>query len=190
MRLPRILRTMSSQPRLKTVDDYLHLPVEHGVELVEGAFVMSPAPDARHQGAVVQLVSILNAQVLRRKLGRVFVAPFDVHLSRLTVVQPDVLFVSRAHLGQIDRWLHGPPDIAVEFLSPGHRAHDLKRKLRLYRRHGVPEYWIGDPEARTMTIRRLIRGRWSAPKRLGIRGTVRSRLLPGVKVALRDVFID
>lgn len=173
-----------------TIDDFMRLDVEHGVELIEGEFVESPSPDPRHQTAVLQMGSILDAQVRRLKLGRVYVAPLDVVLSSFTAVHPDVFFLSNSSLARLDRRLQGPPDIAIEFLSRGNPENDLDRKLKLYRKHAVPEYWIGDPEVRTLSIRRLVDGAWSEPMQLGSNGIATSPLMPGVRVPLEEVFID
>lgn len=191
MRPHRILPFMPAPDgQLRTIDDYMRLDVEHGVELIEGEFVVSPAPDPRHQTAVLMMGSILNTQVRALRLGRIYIAPLDVVLSRFTAVQPDVLFLSNASLLRLDRRLEGPPDIAIEFLSRGNPENDLDRKLKLYRKHAVPEYWIGDPEARTLAIRRLDGGAWSEPWQLNSGDVATSPLIPGVQVPLADVFID
>ena len=50
--------------------------------------------------------------------------------------------------------VRGPPDLVVEVVSPSSRRYDRVTKLRWYAQLGVPEYWIVDPEART--IERLV----------------------------------
>ena len=44
------------------------------------------------------------------------------------------------------------PDFALEVLSPSNPENDLWRKRELYRRHGVREYWIVDPELMQVTV--------------------------------------
>jgi len=54
--------------------------------------------------------------VARVTLGRLWFAPLDVVFSPLTLVEPDLVFVSRNRLGTVsDRDVHGP--------APFHRAH-------------------------------------------------------------------
>ena len=54
----------------------------------------------------------------------------------------------------------------------------------------MPEYWIGDPEAKTLVIRRLVTGRWSDPVSLGLRDTATTPLMPGVRVKLKDLYAE
>jgi Uma2 family endonuclease len=56
--------------------------------------------------------------------------------------------------------VHGAPDIVVEVLSPETSQYDQVEKKRLYERNGVPEYWILDPKLQTLTLFRLIDGRY------------------------------
>lgn len=176
--------------RARTVADYMALPCEWGVELIDGVFYdVTPAPGADHQSAILRLGAILESAVRRRKLGRVFVAPFDVVLSDSTVVQPDVTFIARAHLDRLGELLEGPPDIAVEFLSKHHRDHDLVRKKKLYFKHGLPEYWIGDPAAKTLEVFRRGHRSWSSRGIFRPGQVVRSPLLPGVRVSVRSVYL-
>ena len=53
-----------------------------------------------------------------------------------------------------DRVRH-PPDIVVEVLSPSTAATDRGKKMQMFVRYGVPEYWIADAEARSIEIHGL-----------------------------------
>jgi Uma2 family endonuclease len=67
-----------------------------------------------------------------------------------------VLSDSPAHI--VRRGIEGPPDLLIEVLSPSNRGHDLVTKRSLYARAGVREYWIVDPEAKTLEILSLDQG--------------------------------
>ncbi|MBI2920999.1 MAG: Uma2 family endonuclease [Planctomycetes bacterium] len=175
---------------LKTVDDYMALDVEHGVELIDGEFVVSPSPGRKHQRAVLRLGAFLDAGVRRLGLGDVFIAPFDVILSPHNALQPDVIFIARANLHRLKERLEGPPDIAVEFLSPSTASRDLKKKRDLYARFAVPEYWIGDPEARTFRVHELRDGAWSEPRIYGPGEVIESARLPGFPVPLDEIYLE
>ena len=80
-------------------------------------------------------------------------APFDVVLSNTDVVQPDLLFVSneRVHI-LTPANIQGAPDMVVEILSPSTAERDRTFKRTLYAMHGVNEYWMVDPDEKTITV--------------------------------------
>lgn len=172
----------------KTVTDYLALPVQPRVELMEGEFFMSPAPDDRHQIATLNVASKLDAHVRRAKSGRVFVSPFDCVLSEGDVAQPDVLFVATENLGKIRRRLYGAPDLAVEVLSPESAVRDRIVKRDLYARVGVREYWIIDPDGRAVEVMTLERGAYRLHTLFGVGDLLDSPLLGRLNVPVTELF--
>jgi Uma2 family endonuclease len=136
----------------KTLEDYLALPQEHGVELIEGEYAMSPSPGSEHQSVLLNLTHLLLEHVRAKKLGRLFFSPMDVILSQRTVLQPDLLFVRQERVGIIGKRVEGPPDLVVEVLSEGTADRDRFVKRDLYARYGVLEYWIVDPESHTVEV--------------------------------------
>jgi len=137
---------------LLTYSDYAALPDDgRRYELHHGELSVTPAPGTRHQGAIVALITLLHEHVRSRGLGKVFVAPTDCILSDVTVVQPDVLYIATDRLAIIsERGIEGAPTLVVEVLSPSTAHLDRGRKMKLYAEHGVPYYWIVDPERRSI----------------------------------------
>jgi Uma2 family endonuclease len=131
-----------------TYEDYCELPDDRQrYELLEGEIDVAPAPNVIHQWIVSRLLHWLTSHVDRFQLGTVLVAPCDVLFSRITVVQPDVLFVARGREHIIkERYIEGAPDLVVEVLSPSTARKDQQVKRQLYARYGVAYYWIFDPE--------------------------------------------
>ena len=75
----------------------------------------------------------------------------EVILSEPTVVQPDLVYVAVDRKGVVsERGIEGPPTLVIEILSPSTRVMDRQTKLDLYARHGVPHYWIVDPDAQAV----------------------------------------
>ncbi len=140
-----------------TEDDLAKMPDDgHRYELVDGVLLVTPAPNAAHQTCVVSLTVLLRRS--RTSDLAVFVAPFDVRLSRFTVVEPDVLVARRSDLTEAR--LEGPPVLAVEVLSPSTRAVDLAMKRLTYEAAGVPAYWLVDPVAPSLTVLHLEEGQY------------------------------
>lgn len=136
-----------------TLSEYLALPENDRMEILEGMPYLLASPSDQHQRIVLAFgAAFLSA--LRGKPCQPRIAPLDVFLDEAderkpTVVQPDVFVVcDRKKLD--DRGCHGAPDLIIEVLSPGTRQHDLVRKMNLYRRYGVREYWTVEAELGTV----------------------------------------
>jgi Uma2 family endonuclease len=146
-----------------TYRDYAALPDDgRRYELHDGELSVTPAPVPRHQRVSGALNAILRSHVLARGLGEVLYAPIDVILADTTIVQPDLVYLdpTRAHLVS-GRGIEGPPTLVIEILSPSTSRIDRGIKAELYRRYGVPYYWIVDPDARTVEAYGLAEGRYA-----------------------------
>jgi Uma2 family endonuclease len=146
------------EPIRLTYQDYCALPEDgRRYEILDGDLYMSPSPEIRHQDIILSLAAILREHVREQKLGRVFVAPLDVILDEHNIVEPDIIYVSKAKQGIISRQnIQGTPDLLIEVLSPSSRDRDLRDKRNIYARCGVPFYWIVDPEAGTLLELQLV----------------------------------
>lgn len=170
-----------------TYDDFRSIPEDgHRYELIFGEIVISPSPHTKHQHALGELFTRMKQFVHERQLGRVYFAPVDVKLSPNNVVQPDLLFVKRQRLRIVrNEFIDGAPDLVVEALSPANRMRDLVKKAVLYGLHGVPEYWIVDPETNTMTVHIWRDGQYVAEVEDGVS---RSAVLAGFEVRPAELF--
>jgi Uma2 family endonuclease len=145
---------MPTMRRVWTVDDLLDLPDDDGnrYEVLDGELLVTPAPSWAHQRIVLALAQILAEYLGRQRVGDVLFAPADVTFSTRRGLQPD-LFVTPlmpdakrpARFSDVGRLL-----LAIEVLSPSTARVDRVEKRRTYREEGVPEYWLVDPDARTI----------------------------------------
>jgi len=114
-------------------------------ELIDGELhEMASAPRIIHQ-ELLGAFYVEMVLALKRKPCKVFLAPCDVKLSNWDVVQPDLLVVCKRDQLLVTH-VEGPPQIAVEILSPSSIRHDRIRKLRQYAKFQIPEYWIVAPD--------------------------------------------
>jgi Uma2 family endonuclease len=154
-----------------TYRDYAALPDDgQRYQVLDGELCVTPSPSTRHQATSLPLSSALHVHVTQHRLGRVFAAPTDVMLRDdpdiATIVQPDVLFIATDRLGIISaRGIEDAPTLAVEILSPSTTDLDRRRKRELYARHGLPYYWIVDPDARAIEMYGLTRGAYELIER-------------------------
>lgn len=173
-----------------TYEDYCALP-DDGLryEIIDGALFSEPSPRRAHQEAAFRLATLLDAHVRARRLGKVYIAPFDVILDRTTVVVPDVVFVSRDRLGIVaDRGVEGAPDLVVEILSPGTARRDRVAKLNEYARYGVRHYWLVDPEAKTLEALELAEGAYRLLTAVAGEADFRPVLFPELTISLRELW--
>ena len=101
-------------------------------ELWDGELIMSPAPRPSHQQVVALFWQALNGFVSSHQLGKVFISPCDVVLTQSRVVQPDIIYISRARQGIIRNQIRGVPDLVVEVISEGSWRRDRLDKKALY----------------------------------------------------------
>jgi Uma2 family endonuclease len=132
---------------------------------------------------------MLLLHVTANDLGEVYHAPVDVRLSPHDIVEPDLIFLSRGRTTIYeDRIVEGAPDLVIEILSPSTRRRDLGLKLALYARAGVREYWVADPEARTLVIYALTeQGGYQLIE--PVNGELRSTVLPDLDIKLDALFL-
>lgn len=131
-----------------TYRDYAALPDDgRRYEIHDGELSVTPAPNPNHQRVIAALLVLLDRHVKAERLGEVFVSPLDVILDDSTIVQPDLVFLAPERAGLVSgRGIEGAPTLVIQVLSPSTTQIDLVRKRQLYARHGVPHYWIVDPE--------------------------------------------
>lgn len=143
--------------RALTRDDLAAMPDDgHRYELIDGALIVTPAPNFGHQSVASGLHFLLRADCPPEL--RVFFAPFDVVFSEKTVLQPDVLVARTSDFTARD--LPTSPLLAVEILSPSTRHIDLGLKRSRYEAAGCPSYWVIDPGVPSIMAWELTDGRY------------------------------
>jgi Uma2 family endonuclease len=172
-----------------TYADYTQLPEGAPYELIHGELVVSPSPSTLHQRILRRLARTLDAFIEQEGRGEILFAPIDVRFSEEDTVQPDLIFIVAGRRDIIgEQAIDGAPDLIAEILSPSTAYRDLTTKKRLYEQHGVREYWIVDPEGRTVEVFELTGERFMQHTHAVETGTTASTLLDGFQVDLTDLF--
>ena len=172
-----------------TVKEYMSLPEGAPYQLLDGEMILAPSPTQRHQNIAAKLFLELRRHVDEKRLGQVWFAPLDVELSEHDVAQPDLLFVSNSRSEIVtEANIQGGPDLVVEIISPGTAQYDRGYKQLLYGRHGVLEYWMVDPESSMVEVMVLEDDGLTSWAVYRLEETLSSRLLPGLAIALKDIF--
>ncbi len=158
-------------------------------ELYDGEVRVVPSPLPVHQ-IVAQAIYEVFRIYERAHGGRSLVSPIDIIFSDYDVIQPDVVFfqASRRHLVRLDAPIRHHPDIAAEVLSPSTRAIDRGRKMQMFARYGVPEYWIVDPDEQRIEVHALGSDGYAVAQIATGADEVRSAILPGLTFVASSVF--
>jgi Uma2 family endonuclease len=172
-----------------TYDDLRQIPPDRNrYELVEGELLVSAAPSTEHQLKVGNLFAQLWYFVREHDFGKVFVAPYDVVLDTSAVLEPDIVFVSKARQQIIKpACIEGAPDLVVEVLSDSSRALDRFVKRDRYAEFGVPEYWLMDPFEPRIEVLRMEGGKYRMLAAFGPGDILESPTFPGLRIAVSSL---
>lgn len=172
-----------------TYADYCVLPQDFNRhEIIDGDHVVTPSPTTRHQLVLTKLTSLLVVHVNAHGLGVVLAAPMDVLLAPTSVVQPDLLFISKERLGIItEANIQGSPDLVVELLSPSTAAIDRGGKMALYARYGVSHYWILDARHLSLETYEIRDGEYELISQFKKDDPVKLRLFPDLTISLAEL---
>jgi Uma2 family endonuclease len=169
--------------------EYLALESSRLVELSDGCLEFLPMPVPLHQLIVAFLYESLWAFVKPNNLGKVFFAPLPVRLRPGKYREPDIVFVKADRLKD----LHQPPegaDLVMEVLSEGeeNRARDLVTKRGEYAAAGIAEYWIVDPQEKSISVLTLEGHSYREHGVFAAGASATSALLPAFALEVDKVF--
>jgi Uma2 family endonuclease len=135
-----------------TWDDFIALDEDDLRELIDGELVEVEVPKELHERIVATLVFFLTS-FTREHGGSTLVSGYKIRITDKRGVMPDVQLYRAGNdvaVGQQDGLVRGRPDLVVEVVSPSSRRYDRVVKLGYYAALRIPEYWIVDPEMRTL----------------------------------------
>jgi Uma2 family endonuclease len=115
-------------------------------QLINNKLIMSPGPNILHQEVLNEINIEISIYLRKDNIGKVLIAPLDVHFSKQNILQPDIVFIKNENIHKIkSRGLFGSPDLIIEILSPFTSKYDWEEKKIVYEKYVVPEYFIVDP---------------------------------------------
>ncbi len=173
-----------------TVRDFERLPEGAPYQLIAGELIMSPSPVLSHQRIIRRLALRLDDFIQRKQLGEIVLSPMDVYLTEEDVYQPDLIFIRKenVHLLDPNDRIRFVPDLVIEVLSPSTGSFDYSRKKRIYCERGVREYWIIDPEERTIEIMVKEGAFYQTVAMLRPPAMIESAMFPGFSMKVEEVF--
>ncbi|MEZ4771756.1 MAG: Uma2 family endonuclease [Bacteroidia bacterium] len=158
-------------------------------EFINGEVVIHSPVKKGHNDVTIKLTKLLDTYVQKHALGYVCVEKIMITLSR-NDYEPDLCFFGQEKAQHFveDQSLFPAPDLVVEVLSPKTAANDRGIKFEDYRAHGVLEYWIVDPVARSVEQYRLdAENQYELILKSG-NGRIRSEAIPGFQIRIEAMF--
>jgi Uma2 family endonuclease len=169
---------------LLSVEGFAALPddgMKH--ELNEGELIVTALPKPRHGDCQARLGSAIREFVVAHGLGRVYTES-GYRLAPHTVRGPDVSFVRTSRLQDPDEYFDGAPDLAVEIVSPGDDASDLREKIKQYLDAETSVVWVVYPRSRQIEIHTPDK----TIRRLGVEDMLEApKLLPGFQLSVSAI---
>lgn len=182
-------------PKLLTYGEYLREgETNWRYDIIDGVRVNMPSPNPRHQRIAQKITRLLGDYEAVSQRGFTLAAPCDVQITQepLRTRQPDVFFVSHERMRGLS--LDDPPPLAavpelvVEVISDSDTRRVFGGKITDFCAIGVNECWVVRPESRTVEVLRLTHDGPETVATYGEGETVVSLTMPGLQVAVADVF--
>lgn len=142
------------QRQRMSFEEWEALPEKPKAEWVDGEAVWAVSPPGFDHGLGQPRLAALFQRALA---GTLAVTEVEVVLPHNRIRIPDVSVVDHRPCG---RRIEDPPVLVAEILSPSTRGQDLVTKAHEYAAGGIGQYWLLDPESRTLLAFELVDGGW------------------------------
>ncbi|MBV9125714.1 MAG: Uma2 family endonuclease [Planctomycetes bacterium] len=127
-------------------------------DLLNGVIYMASPENMNATRLVAWLFRLIGDYSEHKKLGEIFGSRTAFRLGPKQSPEPDLAFIKKGRLHLVQKtYFEGPPDLAIEIVSPESVERDYEKKRLLYQQAGVAEYWIIDEDLKKVTLLRLDR---------------------------------
>ena len=177
---------------LVTIADLDALPDDgNRYELFEGEIFVSRAPSLSHQRVLGNIYTVVRSYLDQNAIGEILLTP-GVTFNDFNGAIPDAVFISHQRRREIisGERVTGAPELVIEVLSPGteNERRDRVMKRQVYGKHGVKEYWIADPQNRSLEVYRLKRHTLTLVKTFMDADEITTSVLPGFRCRANQIF--
>lgn len=182
---------MLPQRKTYTYEEFLKITKDvERAEFIDGEIIMLATPTAHHQSIVLNIASEFR-NFFSGKECKPYIAPFDIILEdsneETRRVQPDISIICGHNLKNENEF-KGVPRLVVEVVSPSNASDDYVKKLNLYMRFGVEEYWIVSPKNKTIQIFNLENGLYAEPVIYFESDLIKSNIFNNLSIELKRIF--
>lgn len=199
-----ILKELKQRPNLKSLVQELNqfiqeeeklrqafynvITEEDKAEFINGEVIMHSPVKRVHGLSMVFLLKLLSTYVDEHDLGEVDAEKRMIELTRNSY-EPDIVFFLKDKVAHFtgNQMLFPAPDFIVEILSPSTEKNDRGVKFVDYALHSVGEYWVIDPEQKTVEQYKLQEGQYALVLKAES-GTITSHVIQGFSIPIKAIF--
>src|SRR6266481_387595 len=149
------------------------------IELSDGHLIVLPMPSLTHQRILKKFVYLAQRWLATSKRGEILFAAHPIRLWPGKYREPDAMIWLSEHKNRMGERESGPPDLALEIVSPDNEPHDLETKFQEYAQAGISEYWIIQPQTHTVSVHTLDGQNYKLLAQFVPGQRASSRILPG-----------
>jgi len=190
-RLAQYVRTFNDlleSERAKREEFYQWLPDDKKAEFINGEIIVHSPVKFEHASASQNLFTLISLHVNKHALGFVGHEKLLICLTR-NDYEPDLCFwnTAKSSAFQPKQMKFPSPDLAIEVLSPTTEETDRTIKFEDYAAHGTDEYWVVDPDQRTIEQYLLNGDHYELAVKVKD-GIIRSRAVKGLEMPVAAAF--
>jgi Uma2 family endonuclease len=173
------MRGAGTSPRVTFHEFCEVIREDQKADLIDGVIYLAEPDNPVVNQLFLWLAGLIHDVAEEKEAGQVYVLRVAFRLDDHNGPEPDIAFVKKEHLDRVKRgYVEGPPDLAIEIVSPESVERDYEKKRAQYAKAGVPEYWIVDEVQETVTLLQLtLKGKYREVKPK--KGELHSQVLPG-----------
>ena len=181
--------TTTTHTKLVTAEALFEMGDIGRCELIRGEIIHMSPSGAEHGNVAMEIGVRIANHVKAAKLGKVFAAETGFIIARNPDMlrAPDVAFVRTARVPKPYRrgFFEGPPDLAVEVVSPGDTHSEVAAKINDWLAAGALSVWVVDPPNKSIEVHRA-----SAPivRYVGNEELRDESMLPGFVIRPAELF--
>lgn len=187
----RSKKMSATSTALMTAEELMQLPKDgFRYELINGELEKMPSPGPPHGRIAFRLNVCLGQFILDHELGEGFAndTGFKLTSNPDTVLAPDFAFVTNEKYregSKTEGYWPGPPDLAVEVLSPSDRPGKVKQKISRWFNFGTRQVWIVDMKHSSVSV---YRSESDITTFSGSDYLEAQDLFPGLRISLDKIF--
>ncbi len=189
---PFVAQAHFTPQKIWTYDEVNALEDAKNYEIYDGELFEMPSPSLLHQDIILKIAALFLIWAAKFG-GKPFLSPVDLYINDQKYLIPDLVFYTKQSLENSEvlrdpKRLHIAPDVIVEIVSPSTERNDRVRKVKAYAEFGVKNYWIIDPENKTLEALELRDGIYSIVDSLEDEEQFTPKGFPELVVELRTLW--